>query len=118
MTVINFNFANLKSEGLDFNFGEHYTSVYVDFNFIESGYVASYNFNFGIEVNTYSILKGTSNNFSSVWILNNKMYVASSDTLTVVDLLTNTVHDWYSQTQVGRAGESLDSDDVIDIVVG
>ena len=96
--------------------------------FVDSGmiYTATSNGVYVIDESndTYSVLttvsgiKGSSNNFSSVWILNNKMYVSSDDTLTVVDLLTNIVHDWYSQTHIGRANESLDNDSIVDIIVG
>lgn len=96
---------------------------YNNFNFTESGYIpGDLDFNFGAdptpEIDYYYVLKGTSNNFSSVWVSNNKMYVSSSNTLTVIDLLTNTLYDWYDQTQVGRSNESLDHDDVVDITVG
>ncbi len=63
----------------------------------------------------YYLLKGTSNDFNSIWIYNNKMYVSTNDALNVVDLSTNTVYDWYSQTHVGRANESLSHDGVLDI---
>ena len=89
-----------------------------NFNFTDSGYIpGDLNFDFGVEITTYNVLKGTSNDFSAIWVLNNKMYVSSSDTLTIIDLMTNTVYDWYGQTHIGRANESLDHDEVIDINV-
>jgi hypothetical protein len=94
-----------------------------DFNFTEGGYIpgSSFDFNFGITVptpeNIYSILKGSTNNFLSVWVLDNKMYAGTNDSLTVINLLTNMVWDWYDQSQKGRAGETLNSDDSNDINV-
>ena len=89
-----------------------------DFNFTESGYsITSYDFNFGSIIDVYYILKGTSNNFSSVWVLDQKLYVSNSDALTIIDLLTNTVYDYYTQSHVGRANESLDHAQIIDVNV-
>lgn len=64
---------------------------------------------------TYNILKGNSNNLISIWVLNGKMYISSEEFITVVDLDTNQIYDWYSQTHAGRAGETLQSDDIVDI---
>ena len=113
----NFNFIEPSSSSLDFYFGDTGSSPYYDLDFTEDAYSPSYDFNFGEGFNIYTILKGTSNDFSAIWILNNKMYVSSSDTLTIIDLMTNTVYDWYGQTHIGRANESLDHDEVIDINV-
>src|SRR5574340_719835 len=70
-----------------------------DFNFTESGYIppAVYDFYFGDLVTYRYILKGASNNFSGVWVLNNRLYVASDDTLTVIDLSTDNLCDCYSK---------------------
>lgn len=91
-----------------------------NFNFTESGYdPTSYDFNFGSMVDIYRILKGTSNNFSSVFVYNNKLYISNSDALTVIDLNNNEVYDWYNQIRIGKANESLDHDQIIDVnVVG
>jgi hypothetical protein len=62
-------------------------------------------------------LKGNIDDFSSIWVDNNKMYVGSVGYLTVVDLSTNTVWDWYSESHVGRANESLNSGNIEDINV-
>lgn len=64
---------------------------------------------------THYILKGTDNNFTSIWIFNNRMYVGSDDYLTVVELSNDTVSDWYSETHAGRGVEVLDADDMVDI---
>lgn len=114
---INFNFIQTTPSGLDFNFGPTGSSPYYSLNFIDSPYTSSYNFNFGASKNIYTILKGTSNSFTSVWVLNSKMYVSTNDTLTVVDLSNNSIHDYYTQTHVGRSNESLEHDSVIDINV-
>ncbi len=65
----------------------------------------------------YSILKGSSNNFTSVWVHNGKMYVSSADAFTTINLDDNSVYDFYTQTEKGRGNEALDSNDVIDINV-
>lgn len=90
-----------------------------NFNFTESGYVPGlpYNFDFGPSVETYAVIKGSSNVFSSVWVWNNKMYVSNSDALTIVDLNDNKVCDYYTKDHVGRANESLNGDNIVDINV-
>ncbi len=115
----NFNFIVLTTSGIDFDFGSTGTEPYYSFNFTESGYSPSspYSFLFGEGFNIYSILKGTSNNFTSVWVYNNKMYVASADVLTTINLSDNSVYDWYTQTAKGRGNETLDSSNVVDINV-
>jgi len=90
-----------------------------DFNFTEGGYSPSapYNFDFNppVVIPTYNILKGTTNDFSSIWVFDNKMYVGGEGYLTVVDLSTNTVWDWYSEVHLGKAGVALSGSDVADI---
>lgn len=112
-----FNFTQATVTGTSFLFGDTGSGPYYDFNFTESGYTPSYDFTFGEAVEIYSILKGLSNNFNSIWVYDNKMYVGSEGYLTVVDLSDNTVHDWYSDSHTGRANESLDSEDITDINV-
>jgi len=112
-----FNFTQTTVTGTSFNFGDTGSGPYYDFNFMESGYIPSYDFTFGKAVEIYNILKGTSNNFSSVWVFNNKMYVGEEGYLTTVDLSTNTVYDWYSTVHIGRANESLNSQDINDVNV-
>ena len=88
-----------------------------DFNFTTSGYTPStpYDFNFGDILSLHFVLKGTSNDFNSVWILNNKMYVTSGDTLTTVDLTSHSLYDWYDGSHKGRGNETLNNDDIIDV---
>jgi hypothetical protein len=61
------------------------------------------------------ILAGTSNHFTSVWAYNNKMYVASSDAFSVVNLATGALTDCYTQTLGGNNNEPLIGDDIVDI---
>jgi len=92
----------------------------IDFNFTESGYTPSLDFQFAPIPEppiSYYILKGTSNNFTSIWIYNEKMYVSSSDALTAININDNSVYDFYTQTENGRGNETLSSDNVIDINV-
>ena len=63
-----------------------------------------------------SILKGDSNNFVGVWITaDGRLMAATENTLSIIDLNTNTLLDWYSQIHAGIAGEILESNDIIDI---
>lgn len=115
----NFNFTVLTTSGTDFDFGSTGSGPYNDFNFTESGYdpSAPYSFAFGEGFNIYLVLKGTSNNFTSVWVYNGKMYVSSADALTTINLSDNSVYDFYTQTEKGRGNETLDGSNVVDINV-
>jgi len=62
----------------------------------------------------YKILKGADNNFSSIWISGDKMHVGSAGFLTIVDLINNSVSDWYSTVRAGEAGEVLVDSDIVD----
>ena len=90
-----------------------------NFNFIESEYVApqatAADFNFASVVRSYYILAGTSNHFTSVWAYNGKMYVASSDAFSVVNLSTGALIDCYTQNNGGANSEPLIGDNIIDI---
>jgi len=98
-----------------------------NFNFSESGYTPSYDFNFGYvpppSVITYSVLAGLSNNFVAIWadadasLANNKMYVASGGAFSVVDLSINQTVDRYTKTVAGGAQETLLAEDIVDINV-
>lgn len=74
-------------------------------------------------MSNYNILKGISNNFVAVWADPNagldsgKFYIASRDTLNIVDLENQEVYDYYTQTHGGRAQETLTSNDIEDINV-
>jgi len=63
----------------------------------------------------FNILAGTSNYFTSIWAYENKMYVASSDAFSVINLTTGALTDCYTQTFGGNNNETLISDDIIDI---
>ena len=99
-----------------------------DFNFDSSNLQpTNFNFNFTLEeagptITTHYILKGATNNFIAIWadadagLATGKMYVSSSAAFTIVNLAESpNVHDWYTQTHSGRAGEVLDSDNIIDL---
>ena len=92
-----------------------------DFNFTEGGYVpGNLNFDFSPPPTSYSVLKGTSNNFVAIWadldagLNNGKMYIGSFGDFQVVKLDDQTIYDWYSTTRVGRGNESLDANDIVD----
>lgn len=118
-----FNFTQATVTGTSFLFGDTGSGPYYDFNFTESGYTPSYDFTFGEAVEIYSILKGPTNDFIAIWtdadagLNNGKMYIASEGYLTIIDLSDNSVFDWYSESRVGRANESLENSDIIDINV-
>jgi hypothetical protein len=61
------------------------------------------------------ILAGTSNHFTSIWAYGNKMYVASSDAFSVVNLTTGSLIDCYTQTLGGNNNEPLIGNDIVDI---
>jgi len=97
--------------------------IWRDFNFTEEREAppsSPFNFDFIIE-GQYNVLKGTSNNFIAIWadatagLSTGKFYVASRDTLNIIDLENEEVCDYYTQTHGGRANEVLDSDDIEDI---
>jgi hypothetical protein len=98
-----------------------------NFNFSESGYTPSYDFDFGYTppspVVTYSILAGLSNNFIAIWadadagLSDNKMYVASGGAFSVVDLSIHQTIDRYTKIIAGGAQETLLAEDIVDINV-
>jgi hypothetical protein len=118
-----FNFTQPTVSGLNFSFGDTVSSPYNDFNFTESGYTGEYNFNFGAGKNIYNILKGISNDFTSIWadinasITNGKIYIGSQGYFNVVNISDQTISDWYSETHKGRSNESLEHSDITDINV-
>jgi len=94
-----------------------------DFNFIAGGYTPSTDFDFGAAENFYYILLGVGDNFTAIWADENatkdtgKVYIGASGYFNVVDLSSKYVYDWYSTTQSGRGGESLEDTNIIDINV-
>jgi len=91
-----------------------------NFNFIDEIYSpptavdADFNFTDGIS-NIFNILDGTSNYFTSIWAYDNKMYVASSNAFSVVNLSTGALIDCYTQTDGGANNETLIGDDIVDV---
>ena len=113
---INFNTLGTPTS---FNFGQ--PGNFNDFNFTEGGYTPDYDFNFGTGATSYNfILKGLSDNFSAIWadtdasLSNGKMYISSAAAFMVVNLSTDLVEDYYTETHAGEAGESLTSNDIVD----
>jgi len=92
-----------------------------DFNFVDSGYVVSYDFHFRSPY--HSILAGTSNNFIAIWadpdasMTNGKFYASTADATSVVNTADSSLYDAYTQTRAGRGNETLNSDDIVDINV-
>lgn len=105
-----FNFIKTNSSQLNFYFGSDQN---INFNFTGGDYTPSSNFEF-LTLLTFSILKGSTNNFSSIWVLNNRLYITSSNVLNVVALSDNSLDDWYSQAHAGRGNEELTNSGVVD----
>jgi len=91
-----------------------------NFDFDTPGYIPdSYNFNFGLDTYVYSVLAGTSNNFTAIWadptanLSTGKIYIASPAAFSIVN---NTVlFDYYTTTYSGAANEALTQEDIVDI---
>ena len=122
-----FTFSELYSSSTTIRFYD--SSGGVDFNFTESGYVpptGSLTFMFGdSSIIVSRILFGSSNNFSSIWadpkasMSSGKMYVASFDAFSVINLKDKSIYDVYTKEISGRAGEKLSSNNIVDVnVVG
>jgi len=109
-----FNFINRPVSNLNFYFGQ---SEICNFNFTEAGYSPDSNFNFGVNVRNFNVLMGESNNFTSVWVYNNKMFIGSNNCLNIVDLESNSVVDFYTTTYSGAVGETLIGFNITDINV-
>ena len=96
-----------------------------NFNFTESGYSPGppYNFDFSPPATSYSVVKGLTNNFTSIWadtgagLSAGKMYIGLEGYFNVINLSDQTIYDWYSQTCKGRANTILSSNDIVDINV-
>jgi len=85
-------------------------------NFISPGYEPT---NYDLEFyqgEALFILKGNSDSFTAVWIANGRLMIASPAALSIVDIDTNTLVDWYTQVEGGAANEVLTNDDIIDLV--
>lgn len=74
-------------------------------------------------MSVYNILKGTSNNFNSIWCDDNsgltegKLYISTNDSVMVVNLTSNNVEDYYTTSVAGRSEDTLKSNDIIDITI-
>ncbi len=60
-------------------------------------------------------IAGTSNHIVAVWAYEGKMYAATSDTFSVINLTTHSLIDYYDQTYGGVNDETLNADDIVDI---
>jgi hypothetical protein len=97
--------------------------ILFDFNFDRAGYSvpALYDFLFGRY--TYYILKGTSNNFTSIWagpqanISSGKMYTSSLEAFSIVNITNKIIYDYYTTTYSGIRNKALQSNDVTDLYI-
>ena len=103
-----------------------------DFLFSEPGYSPPedtldmyFLFELPIPAGIFYILAGASSNFVAIWaepdasLTNGRFQVASRGVgaaLSIVDLSTDTLYDYYTTTVSGRANEALESDNIIDLV--
>jgi hypothetical protein len=103
-----------------------------EFIFTETGYSVpadgldiDFLFELPASPTSFYILAGTSLNFVAIWaepdasLTNGRFQVSSTGTgagLSVIDLATHTLYDYYTTTVSGRAGEALESDNIIDLV--
>ena len=96
-----------------------------NFNFTESGYSPGppYNFDFSPLAASYLVVKGLTNNFTSIWadtgagLSAGKMYIGLEGYFNVINLSDQTIYDWYSETHQGRANKSLDGSNIVDVNV-
>jgi hypothetical protein len=100
-----------------------------DFDFTEGGYVPPVDsleadFDFA-PASVYTILAGTSTDFTSIWaepdanLTTGRFQVGTRGTgaaLSIINIPTNTLYDYYTTTVPGRAGEALDSNKTVDLV--
>ena len=100
-----------------------------DFDFTEGGYTppadsleADFSF---IPAGVYLILAGVSTDFTSIWaepdanLTTGRFQVGTRGTgaaLSIINIPTNTLYDYYTTTVSGRAGEALDSNKTADLV--
>lgn len=99
--------------------------AYNNFNFTESGYTPSYDFDFS-PITTYTVLAGTSSTYVAIWadsdanISNSRMYVATAGTgaaLSVIGLENKVLMDSYSTSNGGAFDEVLEQENIKDINV-
>ena len=100
-----------------------------DFDFTEGGYTPpadslEADFDFTPE-GVFTILAGTSTEFTAIWaepdanLVTARFQVASRGTgaaLSIVNIPTNTLYDYYTTTVSGRANEALDSNSTVDLI--
>ena len=102
-TVVNIDFPTEQGEGA-------YS--------IEDGLIY---FFFGTGVFIYYTLPGTNNNFNAIWTdtstssVKGRVYIATNNSLIVIDTARKTVTDYYTQTDKGKSGDMLTSGELVDI---
>ena len=102
---------------------EAYSGPEVNFNFIDGEYTPGFDFEFGAVTyeQKHLVLRFTTNNVKTIWadddasLSKGRMYISTSDALSIVNLTTNKVVDHYTQTSGGHAEEPLNSNDIVDI---
>jgi len=103
-----------------------------DFIFTETDYSApvdgldmDFLFQQSVPAGTFYILAGTSVDFTSIWAEPNANLTTArfqvgtrgaGAALSIINIPTNTVYDYYTTTVSGRAGEALDSNATLDLV--
>lgn len=97
-----------------------------NFNFTESGYTPTNDFEFDPPTTSYAILAGTSNEYVAVWAdpkasINSGMFYAattgSGAAFSAVSSDDNTLRDSYTIVEEGLWEETLEQEDVVDINV-
>jgi len=99
-----------------------------DFNFTEEDiWTGSFDFDFGSQVTIYRLINGINNSFNSIWadssasLTSGAFYVGRQNDLTIISNNNGqvAVKDYYSFTQKGASGDTLEAEDMVDInVVG
>jgi hypothetical protein len=103
-------------------------SEFIQFNFKDSTYVPpSGQITFNFIGTVFNILGGRSNNFVAIWADETAtmetavLYAASTGagaSLSVVDLASKVLKDFYTKTHTGAFNEKLDGEDIEDINIG
>jgi len=103
-------------------------SEFIQFNFKDSTYVPpSGQLTFNFIGSVFNIIGGQSNNFVAIWADEGAtrdtaaFYVASTGvgaSLSVVDLASKALTDFYTKEHTGAFNEKLDHEDIDDISIG
>ena len=111
---------------LDFDFG--FSGTFIDIEFdtenLSDGNIL-YDFDFGTGVSIFPILHGLSNSHVAIWcdptasLTNGRFYITTTNSLTIINNRNGTavLEDYYIQEIPGRTEETLNVDDIVDLVV-